>query len=61
MGHEAGVDEIKSSPFFKRVDWEHIRELPAPIRVEVRGIADTSNFDEFEDTEMIIRKWYFNR
>lgn len=34
-------------------------ELPAPIRVEVRGIADTSNFDDFGDSEMIIRKFRF--
>lgn len=31
-------------------------ELPSPIRVEIRGIDDTSNFDDFGDSEMIIRK-----
>ncbi|KAI6177258.1 hypothetical protein M3Y97_00887400 [Aphelenchoides bicaudatus] len=54
LGHDTGLAEIRSSPFFKRTDWEHIRELPAPIRPEVRGIADTSNFDDFGDSEMII-------
>jgi len=54
IGHNSGLEEIKKCAFFKRVDWERIRELPAPIRVEVRGIADTSNFDDFGDSEMII-------
>lgn len=71
MGHESGIEEIKNSPFFKRVDWEHIRlvslineltwvdlfrELPPAIRIEVHGIADTSNFDDFSDSDMMIRK-----
>jgi hypothetical protein len=53
---------------------ECFRELPAPIRPEVRGIilvfhmfntafnlgiADTSNFDDFGDCGMIIRKLTF--
>ncbi|KAI6201754.1 Non-specific serine/threonine protein kinase [Aphelenchoides besseyi] len=54
MGHNSGIEEIKKCAFFKRVDWEHIRELPAPIRVEVRGIADTSNFDDFGESDLII-------
>ncbi|KAI1716182.1 protein kinase domain-containing protein [Ditylenchus destructor] len=54
MGHTTGIDEIKQCPFFKRVDWDHIREKPAPIRIEVRGIADTSNFDDFGDADLSI-------
>lgn len=54
MGHNQGIDEVKTSPFFKRVDWDHIRNLPAPIPVEVRGIADTSNFDDFGECEPIL-------
>uniref|UniRef100_A0AC34RJ78 Serine/threonine protein kinase n=1 Tax=Panagrolaimus sp. JU765 TaxID=591449 RepID=A0AC34RJ78_9BILA len=51
MGTSSGIDEIKQCPFFRRIDWDRIREMPAPIRVEVRGIADTTNFDEFNDTD----------
>lgn len=25
MGHQSGIDEFKQSPFFKKIDWEHIR------------------------------------
>lgn len=32
------------------------RERPAAIPVEVRSIDDTSNFDEFPDVELKIRK-----
>lgn len=42
-----GLKEIKLHPFFKNVDWEHIRERPAAIPVEVKSIDDTGNFDEF--------------
>lgn len=52
-----GLDEIKSHPFFKGVDWEHIRERPAPIKIEVRSIDDTSNFDEFPDVDLKFRKY----
>ena len=34
------------------VDWEHIRERPAAIPVEVKSIDDTSNFDEFPDVDL---------
>uniref|UniRef100_A0A915CVH6 non-specific serine/threonine protein kinase n=1 Tax=Ditylenchus dipsaci TaxID=166011 RepID=A0A915CVH6_9BILA len=54
MGHTSEIDEIKQCALFKRVDWENIRELPAPIRIEVRGIADTSNFDDFGDADLSI-------
>uniref|UniRef100_A0A7E4VHI6 non-specific serine/threonine protein kinase n=1 Tax=Panagrellus redivivus TaxID=6233 RepID=A0A7E4VHI6_PANRE len=52
MGHNGGIEEIKQCSFFRKVDWDHIRELPAPIKIEVRGIADTSNFDEFNDADL---------
>lgn len=34
------------------------RETPAPIRIEVRGIADTSNFDDFGDCDLTIRELF---
>lgn len=42
--------------FFKGVDWEHIRERPAAIQVDVKSIDDTSNFDEIPDVELAIRE-----
>ena len=36
------------------VDWEHIRERPAAIPIEVKSIDDTSNFDEFPDVDLKI-------
>lgn len=57
MGSNRGIEELKSIPFFRGVDWEHIRERPAAIPVEVRSIDDTSNFDEFPDVSLEIRKY----
>ena len=36
------------------MDWEHIRERPAAIPVQVRSIDDTSNFDDFPDVALQI-------
>ncbi|CAK5043369.1 unnamed protein product [Meloidogyne enterolobii] len=54
LGNESGLEEIKNCSFFKKTDWEHIRESPAPIRIEVKGIDDTSNFDDFGDADIPI-------
>lgn len=56
-GSQRGIEELKLAPFFRGVDWEHIRERPAAIPVEVRSIDDTSNFDEFPDVKLEIRKY----
>lgn len=48
----SGPDEIKSHRFFRGVDWEHIRERPSVIPVEVKGIDDTSNFDDFPEVDL---------
>ncbi|XP_050493205.1 serine/threonine-protein kinase tricornered isoform X2 [Bombus huntii] len=55
LGAQRGIEELKLAPFFRGVDWEHIRERPAAIPVEVRSIDDTSNFDEFPDVKLEIR------
>lgn len=55
-GSQRGIEELKLAPFFRGVDWEHIRERPAAIPVEVRSIDDTSNFDEFPDVKLEIRE-----
>jgi len=54
IGSSMGVDDIKAHTFFKGVDWEHVRERPAAIAVEVKSIDDTSNFDDFPDVDLQI-------
>jgi len=48
------LDDIKAIPWFKGVDWAHIRERPAAIFVDVKSIDDTSNFDDFPDVDLKI-------
>ncbi|XP_066275539.1 serine/threonine-protein kinase 38-like [Branchiostoma lanceolatum] len=47
-----GIEELRENQFFKAVDWEHIRERPAPFPVTVKSFDDTSNFDEFPEIEL---------
>jgi hypothetical protein len=54
------VEELKSlgaCQFFRGVDWDHIRERPAAIPVQVKSIDDTSNFDDFPDVKLEIREF----
>ncbi len=39
------------------MDWAHIKERPAAIPVTVKSIDDTSNFDDFPDVDLKIRKF----
>lgn len=48
----SSLSEIQHHPFFNGVDWDHIRERPAAIPVNIRSIDDTSNFDEFPNTDL---------
>lgn len=48
-----GVEEIRGHPFFEGVDWGHIRERPAAIPIEIRSIDDTSNFDDFPESDIL--------
>lgn len=48
------VQEIKTQSFFRGCDWDHIRDRPAAIPIEIKSIDDTSNFDEFPDVDL---KW----
>lgn len=57
MGSKCGIEELKTITYFRGVDWEHIRERPAAIPVEVRSIDDTSNFDDFPDVSLEIRTY----
>ncbi|VDK86800.1 unnamed protein product [Onchocerca ochengi] len=54
LGHSNGVEELKTCHFFRGIDWNNIRKCPAPIRVDVKSIDDTSNFDEFPDADLRI-------
>lgn len=57
LGSQKGLEDVKSIQFFRNsVDWEHIRERPAAIPVEVKSIDDTSNFDDFPDVDLEIRE-----
>jgi len=47
-----GADEIKAHPFFKDVDWEHIREtMKPPFVPEIKNDYDTKYFETFERVE----------
>ena len=49
LGHK--VEELKAHSFFRNTDWDHIRDRPAAIPVHVKHMADTSNFDDFEELD----------
>ena len=50
------LEEISNDAFFLGVDWNHIRDRPAAYQPRVRSIDDTSNFDEFPDVDLKLRK-----
>ncbi|VDQ09913.1 unnamed protein product [Trichobilharzia regenti] len=52
----SSIEDIRKHPFLNGVDWEHIRERPAAIPVNIRSIDDTSNFDEFPNADLSWRK-----
>jgi serine/threonine protein kinase len=50
-----GAADIKAHPFFRSMDWDRLRrrELPAPWRPRLAGALDTSNFDEYDETDKV--------
>jgi serine/threonine kinase 38 len=48
-------------PFLKGVDWEHLRERPAPYLPVIKSIDDTSNFDEFPNEDLDLGKSQISR
>ena len=38
------------------MDWDHIRDRPAAIPMDVRSLTDTSNFDEFPESDLKLGK-----
>merc|ERR1712154_196682 len=45
---DSDIKEIQRHPFFKNIDWDKLykREIEAPYKPNVKGIDDTSNFDD---------------
>ncbi|EDO42700.1 predicted protein [Nematostella vectensis] len=48
----SNIEDIRAQPFFKYVDWENLRDRPAALPIQVKSIDDTSNFDEFPETDL---------
>ena len=47
-----GAEEIKRHPYFKNIDWAHIKEtLVPPFIPELHDPYDSTYFDEYEETE----------
>ncbi|CAD7083225.1 unnamed protein product [Hermetia illucens] len=49
-GSKADASQIKSHPFFRKVDWTKLsrKQIPAPFKPKIESELDTSNFsDEF--------------
>uniref|UniRef100_A0A7S0AEF2 cGMP-dependent protein kinase n=1 Tax=Pyrodinium bahamense TaxID=73915 RepID=A0A7S0AEF2_9DINO len=48
-----GVDDIKQHKWFKDIVWEHLLEkrIAAPFKPEVKSASDTSNFDDYPDSD----------
>ena len=47
-----GAEEVKQHPFFKNVDWKHVKEtMMPPFIPQLNSIFDTKYFDEYEETE----------
>jgi len=46
-----GVEGIKAHPFFRGINWDTIRDGPAPFPPELKSPTDTSNFEEYEELD----------
>lgn len=54
-----GVTDIKEHPWFAKLDWEKVLACrqPAPHVPRVRDEKDTSNFDEYPDSDSEVSHW----
>eukprot|EP00928_Gymnodinium_smaydae_P084828 TRINITY_DN680_c1_g3_i1.p2 TRINITY_DN680_c1_g3~~TRINITY_DN680_c1_g3_i1.p2 ORF type:complete len:323 (+),score=76.17 TRINITY_DN680_c1_g3_i1:75-1043(+) len=50
---KAGVADIKEHKWFKDLSWEDLLEkkIPAPFKPQVKSATDTSNFEDYPDSE----------
>ena len=47
-----GAEEVKQHPYFKNVNWKHVKEtMTPPFIPELKGPFDTKYFDEYEESE----------
>lgn len=50
-----GSDGVKMHEWFKVIDWQKLfdRKIPAPYVPEIKGIDDTSNFEEYDEPPLL--------
>lgn len=50
-----GAGDVKAHPFFRTVDWERLRrrEVAPPWRPRIANALDTSNFDDYDETDKV--------
>ena len=48
-----GIEDFKSHPFFRSIDWDELQSSESPYIPEVVDDADTSNFDVDDDEYQI--------
>lgn len=48
-----GVDDIKKCKWFTGLEWEQLltRNVPSPYKPQVKSATDTSNFEEYPDSD----------
>jgi len=48
-----GVEDIKTHKWFKDIDWDKLfkKEIEPPFRPAVKNATDTSNFDDYPDSD----------
>jgi protein-serine/threonine kinase len=45
------VEDIKAHPFFAGINWDEIRQAPAPVVPHLISPTDTTHFEEYEEEE----------
>jgi len=46
-----GAQEVKRHPFFRKINWESIRDMTPPHVPDLADDVDCSNFEDFEENE----------
>eukprot|EP00871_Galdieria_phlegrea_P004371 jgi/Galph1/4935/GphlegSOOS_G3507.1 len=50
-GYRNGLEDFKQQPFFKGIDWDNLRSLPAPFVPDLSSPTDVKYFDKLEVAE----------